>query len=188
MGRCVVRQATDNLREEHKIARRLRDIAKNCSNKIYAGYDIPFDDIRSIIIVIEEFIDRCHHGKEECAYFPATGGASTEMDEEARALVIEHELGRRIARFLDQSLATWRKDINAREPVARFLKAYVDFLDVHMEREERFFELVDKNVKVTEDAEREVMQKLHDEEEKLGSRYHELANLVSELEKREWMQ
>lgn len=184
-----MKSATDNLREEHRIAKRLRRIAKSCSDAIYAGNDIPLDDIKSIIIVIEEFIDRCHHTKEECAYFPATHGVNADMDREANALVIEHELGRRIARFLDRSLSKWRENGNEKEPVARFLKAYVDFLDVHTAREEKFFDWVDANVKVSEEDQHNVMEKFEEiEEEKIGhGRHHELEGMVEELEKKSWM-
>ncbi|MEM2760391.1 MAG: hypothetical protein QXW73_06345, partial [Nitrososphaerales archaeon] len=67
------------------------------------------------------------------------------MDVEARALIIEHELGRRIAKFVDESFVQYKNN-KKREPLARFLKAYVDFLDAHTTREEKFFDLVDEMV------------------------------------------
>lgn len=185
-----VKRATDDLRNDHKIVKRLRNIAKKCSDHIYAGHDIPFDDIKNIIVVIEEFIDRCHHSKEECAYFPTTKGNDQAMDEEARALIIEHELGRRIARFIDESFGYYRENKDAREPLARFLKAYVDFIDSHTTREEKFFDWVDESVKVSEDVQHNILEKFESiEEEKIGhGRHHELVASVEDLEKKPWMQ
>lgn len=184
-----MKKATDDLRNDHKIVKRLRNIAKKCSDQIYSGYDVPFDDIKNIIIVIEEFIDKCHHGKEECAYFPATQGKYASMDEESRALIIEHELGRRIARFIDESFSDYKKNKDRREPLARFLKAYVDFLDVHTTREEKFFDMVDESIKVSEDVTNNVLEKFEDiEEEKIGhARHSELVATVESLEKKSWM-
>jgi hemerythrin-like domain-containing protein len=184
-----MKRATDDLRNEHKIIKRLRNIAKRCSDEIYAGHDIPFDDIKMVIVVIEEFKDRGHHGKEECAYFPSVKGKETSMDEGARALIIEHELGRRIARCIDESFARYKEDKSVREPLARFLKAYVDFLDVHTTREEKFFERIDETVQVSEQVEHDVLEKFEKlEEEKIGrGRHHELMGYVENLEKKPLM-
>ncbi len=43
--------------------------------------------------------------------------------EDIRKFLIEHELGRRIANMLVQSLVSWDNGIESMEPVARFLNA-----------------------------------------------------------------
>jgi hemerythrin-like domain-containing protein len=73
-------------------ARRIRDIALICSDKLYSNEDIPLEDIEIISVVIEEFVDRFHHGKEEQAYFPQTRYKNG-FDEDIRKFLIEHELG-----------------------------------------------------------------------------------------------
>ncbi len=132
---------TNSLREDHLIIRRLRDIAKRCSDLLYEGADMPYEDIKEIIITIEEFIDRCHHGKEERSFFPALRKRDDKIDKEIDALLIEHEFGRRVASMISRSLDEL---LTNREKVARLLNAYVTFLDLHMDREERFFDLVDR--------------------------------------------
>jgi hemerythrin-like domain-containing protein len=64
--------ATEDLKQDHLTLRRVRDIAQRCSDKLYASENIPFEDLKIISVVIEEFVDRFHHGKEEQAYFPET--------------------------------------------------------------------------------------------------------------------
>ncbi len=54
------------------LIRRLRNVAKVCSEKLFANIEIPIEDIEIISVVMEEFVDRFHHGKEEKAYFPET--------------------------------------------------------------------------------------------------------------------
>lgn len=48
------------------------DIALKYSDKLYANENIPIEDIEIISAIIEEFVDRFHHGKEEQAYFLAS--------------------------------------------------------------------------------------------------------------------
>lgn len=136
--------ATSNLKEDHLIVRRIRNIAKGYVGIIYSSNSVPVDDIKKVLVLIETFIDAYHHCKEECSYFPVVNG--TMLEEEAKALAIEHELGRRIARMLNSNLDLWLRDGSNSEPVARMLKAYVEYLDVHMDREERFFLSYDASV------------------------------------------
>jgi hemerythrin-like domain-containing protein len=63
-------KSTQNLKQDHVIARRIRDITQACSDKLYANVNIPREDIEIISVVIEEFVDKFHHGKEEQVYFP----------------------------------------------------------------------------------------------------------------------
>ena len=129
----------DNLKQDHSMIRRLRDIADTCSKLLYQGKYIPDDDIKDLIITIEQFIDRCHHTKEECSLFDALLNKDDAIDKEINALLIEHEFGRRVINMISKHLNSMMND---KEPIARLLKAYVIFLDVHMEREERFFDSI----------------------------------------------
>jgi len=91
--------ATQDLKEDHIIVRRLGSIAQKCSNKLAANEPIPLEDIKIISVIIEEFVDSFHHGKEEKVYFPETEDKEN-YAEDIRKFLIEHELGRRISRML----------------------------------------------------------------------------------------
>ena len=88
--------------------RRLKNIIERCSDKLYANEDIPIEHIEIISVVIEEFVDTFHHGKEEQAYFPETKDKDG-FEEDIRKFLIEHELGRRIAIMLRRELNIWKK-------------------------------------------------------------------------------
>ena len=45
---------------------------ERCAEKLYANDDIPFEDLDIISVVMEEFVARFHHGKEEQAHLPET--------------------------------------------------------------------------------------------------------------------
>ncbi|HEY9399367.1 MAG TPA: hemerythrin domain-containing protein, partial [Nitrososphaeraceae archaeon] len=101
-------KSTQNLKQDHVIARRIRDITQACSDKLYANVNIPREDIEIISVVIEEFVNKFHHGKEEQVYFPQTKYKNG-FGEDIRKFLIEHELGRRIAKMLLMELKKWKK-------------------------------------------------------------------------------
>jgi hemerythrin-like domain-containing protein len=180
--------STDELRNDHKTVKKLRDIVNQCSSQIYSGKKIPVEDIRDILVVVEEFVGNCHHGKEECSYFPKTCEVDSSNVKETDALKIEHELGRRIGKFIERSLSEYLAD-NRTEPVARFLKAYRDFLDSHLSREEKFFENIDKTIDSEKFDDKHIVEQFEKiEEERIGhGRHEELQNIVLRLEQCEWM-
>lgn len=183
-------KSTQNLKQDHKIARRLRDIAQTCSDKLYANRNIPLEDIEIISVVIEEFVDRFHHGKEEQAYFPQTKYKNG-FEEDIRKFLIEHELGRRIAKMLLKELQEWKKRGNdlGREPVARFLKSYAIFITDHTGKEDSFFDLIEEKGSISKEEDEMLMRHYESCRNIIGGkeRIEQMLKLVDYLEGREWM-
>jgi hemerythrin-like domain-containing protein len=192
--------STDNLMREHLIVRRIGSIAQRCSDRLYANDDIPIEDIKIISVVIEEFVDAFHHGKEEKAYFPITK-SKDDFSEDIRKFLIEHELGRRIANMLRRELdvlinyneggsaeAKWN-DNKSKEPVARFLKSYAIFVSDHTGKEDVFFESVQEKKSISEEEDRELLRHYEVCKDQMGGqgRIEEIARLVEYLEGREWI-
>ena len=185
---------TSDLIKEHLFVRRLGIVIQKCSDKLYANIEIPLEDIEVASVIMEEFVDGFHHGKEEKAYFPATKDKNG-FSEDIRKFLIEHELGRRIARMLRRELVLWRKSVRegsmyeSKEPVARFLRSYAVFISDHTTKEDTFFHVIEdkKGVSVEEDD----MIKKHYEECKVQSggetRIEELLRLLEYLENAQWM-
>ena len=103
--------ATQNLKTDHITIRRVKDIAKKCSNLLYANKKIPIEDMEIISVIIEEFVDHFHHRKRsKKAYFPET----KEKDgfvEDIRKFLIQHELGRRIAIMLRREIKELKRKV-----------------------------------------------------------------------------
>jgi hemerythrin-like domain-containing protein len=192
--------ATQNLKNDHITIRRVKEIARKCSNKLYANQYVPIEDIEIISVIIEEFVDHFHHGKEEKAYFPDTKDKNG-FAEDVRKFLIEHELGRRIATMLRRELNEWKRkmketspeinkhDTTTLEPVARFLKSYAVFIDDHTGKEDKFFDLVDER-NVISDKENEILLKHYEicKNQAGGkARMQEMIILIEYLEEREWM-
>jgi hemerythrin-like domain-containing protein len=196
--------STDNLMQEHLIVRRIGHIARRCSDRLYANEDILIEDIQIISVVLEEFIDAFHHGKEEKAYFPVTRSKDS-FSEDIRKFLIEHELGRRIANMLRRELDAliehngsdskgagvvglkWNN--KNKEPVARFLKSYAIFVSDHTSKEDIFFKSIQEKNSISEEEDRELLRHYEACKGQMGgqARIEEMVRLIEYLENREWM-
>jgi hemerythrin-like domain-containing protein len=192
--------STQNLLNEHLIVRRLGSIAKKCSVGLYSNHNIPIEDIQIISVVIEEFVDAFHHGKEENAYFPVTQYKNS-FSEDIRKFLIEHELGRRIAKMLRRELdllidhdrydkyegLKWNN--KNKEPVARFLKSYAVFVFDHTGKEDLFFKLIQEKHSLSEEEDKQLVRHYELCRNQVGgrARIEEMIRLVEYLEDREWM-
>ena len=198
---------TQNLKNDHITIRRVKDIAGKCSNLLYSNQYVPIEDMEIMSVIIEEFIDNFHHGKEEKAYFPETKDKNG-FAEDIRKFLIEHELGRRIAMMLRRELkelkenirkdergnvvilnSNQKKKVSIYEPVARFLKSYAVFIEDHTGKEDKFFDLIyDKNKLSTEEEERLLNHYMLCSNQAGGeAKIKELLRLIEYLEERDWM-
>ena len=208
------RSSTADLKHDHLTIKRVGAIAQRCSDKLYADYDdIPIEDIEILSVVIEEFIDAFHHGKEEKAYFPVTKSKDG-YSEDIRKFLIEHELGRRIANMLRREIQILKKSTTSassltatktdsvqqqdrtemtrrekKEPVARFLKSYVVFIDDHTGKEDIFFDLIERKQSISDDEDRALLQHYEACKNEVGGlvRIEEMMRLIEYLENRDWM-
>ena len=193
--------STQNLLDEHFIVRRLGNIAKKCSDGLYSNQNIPIEDIQIISVVIEEFVDTFHHGKEEKAYFPVTKHKNS-FSEDIRKFLIEHELGRRIAKMLrrelellidhdkyDQSEGLKWKTNKSKEPVARFLKSYSVFVFDHTGKEDIFFKMIQEKHSISDEEDIQLVKHYEICRTQTGgqARIEEMIRLIEYLEDREWM-
>jgi len=196
--------STDNLIQEHLIVRRIGNIAQRCSYRLYANENISIEDIQIISVVMEEFIDAFHHGKEEKAYFPVTRSKDG-FSEDIRKFLIEHELGRRIAKMLRRELDAliehdggydskgagvglkWNN--RNKEPIARFLKSYAIFVSDHTSKEDIFFKSIQLKNSISEEEDRDLIRHYEACKSRRGgqARIEELVRLIEYLESREWM-
>jgi hemerythrin-like domain-containing protein len=191
--------STQNLKHDHIILRRLKSIIERCSDKLYVNEDIPIEDIEIISVVIEEFVDRFHHGKEEKAYFPETKDKNG-FAEDVRKFLIEHELGRRIAIMLRRELNTWKEirlkkeekkethedqrreseqdrkciveneDPKIKEPTARFLKSYAVFITDHTGKEDEFFDLIQQKNSISSKEDQMLLQHYEECKNQIGGK------------------
>lgn len=176
--------ATDTLRNEHVQMRRLEKIIIQCYTRLYAGLDIPFSDLEKMITIMSEFLDTIHYSREEDAYFPCVGSYGS-LKEEIRAFMIEHEFSRRIASNISKYLQKWKAGENGSEPVARFLKTYAIYLNDHMAKEDKFFDIAEKDVLSPE--EEKLMYEEFRAVNAIVTKLDELIKSIDYLEQTDWM-
>jgi len=182
--------ATQDLKQDHLTLKRIRDIAQRCSEKLYANDNIPLEDLEILSVIIEEFVDRFHHGKEEQAYFPETKDKNS-FSEDIRKFLIEHELGRRIARMFLHNLKSWKdsSEMSSKEPLARFLKSYAVFITDHTGKEDRFFDIIEEKSSLSEQENEMLIKHFENCRNQIGGvvRVEQMMKLIEYLEDREWM-
>ena len=196
--------STESLMQEHLLVRRIGNIAQRCSDKLYGNENIPIEDIQIISVIMEEFIDAFHHGKEEKAYFPTTRNKNG-LSEDVRKFLIEHELGRRIAnmlrRELNELIEHGRSEIKAtaadiqlkwinsnKEPIARFLKSYAVFVSDHTAKEDEFFKDIQQKNSISEEEDKQLIRHYEMCKNQIGgqARIEEMLKLIDYLESRDW--
>jgi hemerythrin-like domain-containing protein len=82
---------TSDLKKDHLFVRRLGVVLQRCSDRLYPSEDIPSEDIEIACVIMEEFVDGFHHGKEENAYFPVTKDKNS-FSEDIRKTTTEKNL------------------------------------------------------------------------------------------------
>ena len=178
--------ATEDLLQDHVFIRRLQIVIEKCYTLLYEGKDVPFGDLVKIADMIEQFVDNFHHGKEENSYFPETENKDR-YSEEIRKFVIEHELGRRIANRVRIHLEEFLEGKDAREPLARYLKAYSVFILDHTSKEDRFFNDVKEKRSLSEKEEKDLKKEFERMKRECMRKSGNLVKVLKQLENAEWM-
>jgi hypothetical protein len=75
------------------------------------------------------------------------------------------------------------------EPVARFLKSYAVFIEDHTGKEDKFFDLIEKNSKLSFEEDAMLLKHYHLCKNQAGGefRIQEMIRLIEYLEERDWM-
>ena len=175
--------ASEFLRKEHQDIMRLEKVITKSYKALYDGANIPFSDIDKINFLIAEFLDSVHFTREEGSYFPCVASYD-HLNKEIRALLIEHEFSRNIAKQISKNLKLWKDGEDKREPVARFLRTYSIFLIDHMQKEEQFFEKAEKEI-----LSREEEQEMFEQFQSISAITEKVTSLLEDityLESQNW--
>jgi hypothetical protein len=83
-----------------------------------------------------------------------------------------------------------KKEMERRkEPVARFLKSYVVFIEDHTGKEDIFFDLIESKQSISNDEDRALLEHYRACRNEVGGqvRIEEMMRLIKYLENRDWM-
>lgn len=94
-----------DLVNEHALIRMMLAVLKKVDERIIRDEEIATEDLEEALVFLREFVDSCHHGKEEQHLFPMLkkNGVSQEI-ELMDALIAEHKEGREYIRNMAESI------------------------------------------------------------------------------------
>lgn len=131
---------TDDLKNEHEAVLVMLSILGKVAERLEQKAVVPQEHFGQVLEFLRGFVDKCHHGKEETALFPAMEGAGVPKDGGPIGVMLaEHEAGRG---FVRQMAASVGKDDRA---FARATQGYVGLLRQHIAKENGvLFPMADK--------------------------------------------
>lgn len=144
-------QITASLKKDHEIIRLVLQATNTCTSLLKDGREIPPAILLDTVDFITNFIDRCHHAKEEHGLFPAL--ESTGMPRENSVIgtmLKEHEEARKIAEQIKNAVDSYlaSKSEQSRSTLIQHCQAYVNHIDRHILKEDtRLFVIAERRLK-----------------------------------------
>jgi len=130
---------TDDLKNEHEAVQVLLGILDKVSERLESSGAVPTEHLDQMLDFLRGFVDKCHHGKEEAALFPAMEAAGVPREGGPIGVMLaEHEMGRGFVR----QMAAAGSDGAA---FARAGRGYIALLTQHIHKENNvLFPMADK--------------------------------------------
>ncbi len=164
---------TEDLKNEHGVIVKMLRIMDKASKDLENGGDFDLTLWKGASEFLQNFVDKCHHAKEEKHLFPAMmeRGVSGEVGPIA-VMMREHDDGRAHAKRL-RSLLKGKPSSKKNAALSKTVEAYVNLLTMHIKKENGvLFPLADQVL--TPEDKLNLQEKFEDVEEKeIGPGVHE---------------
>lgn len=172
-------RSTHQLKHEHRVIEKAMRALEGICLRLRAGGPVPDTEMSKLLDFIRNFINDCHHKKEETFLFPALAKIGI-RDENGTLgfLHSEHATERRLLDVLEQSVEAYRGGDIGAEQFASAALAFRDHLIGHMEHEEAILFRLAEEMLGEED--RDALFGCLTEESAARSEYYE--QLATELE------
>ncbi|NUM53832.1 MAG: hemerythrin domain-containing protein [Candidatus Hydrogenedentes bacterium] len=146
-------RAADVLIEEHEVIMKVVRAATAEANRIRATGKADTRLIRKMTEFFRDFVDSCHHGKEEQDYFPRLEARGIpRLMGPIGCMLTEHGIGRDEVSAIARALAAVEQgDSDAAPELARHLQAYSDLLTAHIRKENEVLFILGESVLTAED-------------------------------------
>ncbi len=179
-------KASDVLMNEHRAVERVLKVLERSADRLDAQEAVPAQIFEDSLDFLRNFADRCHHGKEESALFPAMAKAGIPVERGPIGVMLaEHEEGRRYIRAMVEALGAYRQgDETARQRLAVNARGYAALLAQHIQKEDGIlFPMADRVLSEAEQREL-VAQFDRIEAEHIGPGVHEhYHQMIDELDR-----
>ncbi len=175
-------RAIDDLRHEHQAILGAMDILDGFERRLAAGAAVERDDLRALTSFLREFVDSCHHGKEEDLLFPALARAGVaQAGGPLGELLDDHAQGRD---WIRQMQASTEPALDA-PAFARAARGYRELLLAHVRKEnERLFPMAEGTLTASQLDELAQGFEAHEAQVIGAGRHEQLHALLHDLRRR----
>jgi hemerythrin-like domain-containing protein len=131
-------RATDVLRKEHQLIQAMLKCLAAVTEDVAGGRPLDTASSRQMVLFFREFVDGCHHRKEEQYFFPVTEQRGvTCIPGHVSVLLAEHKEGRGYVRSMDEGLSSLDKgDRQATDRFCDSARQYARLLALHIHKED----------------------------------------------------
>lgn len=123
--------------EEHQNLWRIASTIDQVADEMESGSKVDPAFFNAIFDYIEQFMDACHHAKEDEYLFPALRQRSPEAAAVIDRLQVEHRNGPEVLKSLREQLAASAAGALANPEFAQALRIYTQSLKAHIRTEEK---------------------------------------------------
>ncbi len=166
-----MKSPTKDLSEEHGGVLLMSLIMDKVADKLKQGEEVEKDHLDKILEFLRNFVDKCHHGKEEGILFPELTKTAINL-KTINELLAEHKTGRDYIRGIAESLDKYKPGSPDAIHIAINMKDYIQLISGHIKKENELFKTAG-NI-LSEKLQREVEEKFEDlEKNVIGEGKHE---------------
>ncbi|MEM0373105.1 MAG: hemerythrin domain-containing protein [Sulfolobaceae archaeon] len=165
-------KSIQSLREEHEVILRALDILNIIGNSKGIGREV-IDDIKKIVEFIKNFVDNCHHEKEEKVLFNFLERKGF-VEGPIQVMLYEHN-------ELRQMINQIESKYNEPEGLKESLDSLILLLTSHIDKENSVLFPMAENM-ITDEEDKELYERFEGIEKEFGiNRHKEYVNLVNNL-------
>jgi hemerythrin-like domain-containing protein len=165
----------EDLIHEHNAIKVMLSIMDKIAENIRNDKGVDTDDIEKIVNFLKTFADKCHHGKEEEALFPALVIAGIPKENGPIGVMLhEHTIGRGYIKEISTTTEKFKAGNSASiQFIADNLSNYVNLLQNHIQKEENILFKMAEKVLSTQIQDKVFEQFEKIEEDVVGHGVHE---------------
>lgn len=171
----------ETLKHEHQIVLHALAGAEKIVQKIRKTNKVDFELIQKLIDFSKNFVDGCHHSKEEKQLFPKLVQKGFGLHSGPLAVMLsEHDEGRKYIADIAKDLELIKKgDISYAEQLADDIEGYIELLTNHIDKENNvLFEMALQTL--TNEEQQELSQEFDRiESEEIGEGVHEYYHQIA---------
>lgn len=125
-------RAIDDLRQEHQAILSALEILDSMGHRLMATDPVESADLALLVGFLREFVDKCHHGKEEGFLFPAMVAAGLPREGGPLGVLLDEHAQGRV--WIGRMQASLQPALDA-HAFAAAARGYRELLAVHLQKE-----------------------------------------------------